>query len=69
MTTKSCDLCRHNARTQTGPHAWRHDCGLRQRDYPDASQCGAYEPPPFPIQTRESSGLGPVWDGEWDGTP
>ena len=64
---KSCDFCQHHTRIQTGPHAWVHDCSLRQSDFPDADSCGAYQPPPLPEYA--SRGLGYVWDNEFEGRP
>lgn len=55
---KHCDFCRHHTRTQIGPHWWNHDCRLRQVEFPDAEECGAYQPPPLP--EFASAGLGLV---------
>lgn len=41
---KSCIKCRHRRRTPLGAH----DCDLRQRDFPNADQCGQYHPGPNP---------------------
>ena len=63
---KNCDFCQHYARTQTGPHAWRHDCRLRQVEFPAAEDCAAYQPPPH---HQGSGGLGYIWDREFEGAP
>lgn len=65
MTT--CSLCRHYRRAQQGPHLWDVDCTLMQTAFPIAADCGLYEPPPLPTPSREDSGLGYVWDGEYEG--
>lgn len=64
---KNCDFCQHHVRTQFGPHLWSHDCRLKQIEFPDAEACGAYQPPPLP--EFANSGLGFVWDGEYEGRP
>lgn len=64
---KDCSVCRHSRREQTGPHAWRHDCALGQVDFPRAEWCAAYEPGADSRYLPESSGLGYVWDGEYEG--
>ena len=46
--SKSCYECRHRRRTPLGPHEWAHDCDMRQRDFPNADQCGQYHPGPDP---------------------
>lgn len=63
---KICAFCREYCRTQTGPHAWTHDCRLKQSDFPNADLCAAYQPPPTPQYDR---GLGYIWDQEYEGTP
>ena len=64
---KSCDFCRHHFRAQTGPHAWNQDCRLKQVEFPDADECGSYQPPPMPESPHR--GLGYIWDGEYEGRP
>ncbi len=67
--TVICSDCRHSRRQQTGPHSWRLDCSLRQLAFPDAKDCAFYQPPGYPDFGRESSGLGYIWDGEYEGRP
>lgn len=62
---KECDFCQHHIRIQTGPHAWTHDCRLKQSVFPNAELCSAYQPPP--MAEDASTGLGYVWDGEYEG--
>ena len=64
-----CALCQHYRRVQAGPHYWELECAVRSRDFPVADQCASYAPPPLPGVAREASGLGSVWDGEWEGQP
>lgn len=66
---KSCTDCRHSRRQQTGPHSWDLDCSLRQITFPDAVECVFYQPPSSPDFGRESSGLGYIWDSEYEGRP
>ena len=66
---KDCVVCRHYRRTQIGPHYWEVECFARSADFDDADQCASYEPPRSPGVCRESSGLGYVWDDEWEGQP
>ena len=61
-----CALCRHYRRAQRGPHFWEVDCGLSQAVFPHAMDCAFYQPPPLPESGRET-GLGYVWDGEFEG--
>ena len=65
---KACFLCRHYRRKQSGPNAWDVNCGLRQAEM-DAEHCAFYEPPAQPDFGREASGLGYVWDSEFEGNP
>jgi hypothetical protein len=51
--SKSCIKCRYRRRTQLGPHEWAHDCDLRQRDFPNADQCGQYHSGPDPTERDE----------------
>lgn len=64
---RNCDFCRHSVRIQHGPHAWRHDCRLKQTAFPDADECAFYAPPPS-AEGREI-GLGYIWDSEYEGAP
>ena len=66
---KSCSLCRHSRRRQTGPNAWAAHCDLQQVAFPDAHDCIFYQPPAMPDLGRESSGMGYVWDDEYEGQP
>lgn len=61
-----CALCSHYRRAQRGPHLWDVDCTLRQAVFPVAEQCAFYQPPPLP-EVGAESGLGYVWDGEFEG--
>lgn len=46
---KSCHLCQHSRREQTGPHAFFAFCALQQVDFPDSPEhCGSYQPGPKP---------------------
>lgn len=64
---KECTFCRHSRREQIGPHAWNHKCALQQVDFPHAEWCDAYEPSADSRFLTEASGLGYVWDGEYEG--
>lgn len=64
---RDCDDCQHSYRTQEGPHAWRHDCRLKQSAFPDAAYCDSYQP--APRQPERNSGMGYVWDYEYEGRP
>ncbi len=50
---KSCCLCQHYTRTQTGPHYWNVDCGLKQRHFDalDAQDCPMYAEAPLSPET------------------
>lgn len=61
-----CRHCRHYRRIQRGPQLWDVDCYLKQVEFPVADYCGRYEPPPLPESGWET-GLGTVWDGEFEG--
>lgn len=61
-----CFLCGHYRRTQKGPHFWEVDCALSQSVFPHALDCAMYQPPPLP-ETNAETGLGYVWDGEFEG--
>lgn len=61
-----CSLCRHFRRAQRGPHLWDVHCTLAQLAFPTAEDCAFYQPPPLPESGRET-GLGYVWDGEFEG--
>lgn len=63
-----CLLCQHYRRAQRGPHFWDVDCALSQADFPHALDCAFYQPPPLPESGRET-GLGYVWDREYEGQP
>jgi hypothetical protein len=61
-----CFLCRHYRRAQKGPYFWEVDCDNAQSCFPHALDCAFYQPPPLPEFGRET-GLGYVWDGEYEG--
>lgn len=63
-----CLLCQHYRRAQRGPHFWEVDCALSQSVFPHAKDCAFYQPPPLPEHGRET-GLGYVWDREYEGQP
>ena len=65
----ACSLCRHYRRKQTGPHLWDSRCDIQQAAFPDAQDCIFYQPPAQPDMGRESSGMGYVWDSEFEGQP
>lgn len=67
MTLKDCALCQHYRRVPSQPGFWNLECTVRSRDFPSAEDCASYTPPPMPGVAREASGLGYVWDGEWEG--
>lgn len=62
----SCGFCRHYRRYQRGPHLWDVDCTLGQATFPNARDCAFYDPPPRQESGRET-GLGYVWDCEFEG--
>ena len=62
----TCGTCQHFRRTQRGPILWNVDCALAQSAFPVAEDCAFYQPPPLPESGRET-GLGYVWDSEYEG--
>lgn len=63
---RDCYQCRHYRRSQRGPNYWTVDCALAQADFLEAEYCGFYAPPQRPESGRET-GLGYVWDNEFEG--
>lgn len=58
MGVKLCQACRE-VRFETGL-SW---CGLHQQDFPDAVQCGRFQPEPGPPVVHAEGGTDQPWAG------
>jgi len=63
-----CSFCRHYRRVQKGPNFWEADCALSQTAFPHSLDCAFYQPPPL-AESGRKTGLGYVWDNEFEGAP
>lgn len=52
--SKSCSQCRHYRCVQRVPQFWKTYCAVSQVAFPDADDCGFYDPPPIPEINAES---------------
>lgn len=61
-----CSLCKHYRRTQLGPTFWEIDCASSQVSFPHSLDCAFFKPPTL-AESGSETGLGYIWDNEYEG--